>query len=117
MKIDDPDFAKIVIEIEEQEKKLHAHPLFKVFDMLSLLSDSMNCFVGWFTLVSFVQSKRRRLVISLMDFCEPLDSQYCFSLVQSSNETDYYSLYQKKAQLTTEAQKLKLAMRDSQVLD
>jgi hypothetical protein len=30
MKIDDPDFLAIVQAIQEEEKKLHAHPLFKV---------------------------------------------------------------------------------------
>lgn len=62
MKIDDPDFLKIVKQIEEEEQKLLTHPLFK-----------------------------------------------------SDQETDYYSLYQKRAQLTAEAQRLKLTMRDSQL--
>lgn len=62
MNIDDPDFLKIVKDIEVEEKKLFAHPLFK-----------------------------------------------------SDQEVDYYSLYQKRAQLTAEAQRLKLTMRDSQL--
>ena len=66
MKIDDLDLAKVVREIEDQEKKLRGHPLFKVFDMLSLLSE-LFCRAVKITLISFVQSKRRRLVISLMD--------------------------------------------------
>ncbi|MCO5560310.1 hypothetical protein L7F22_013922 [Adiantum nelumboides] len=62
MNITDPEFLKIVKEIEVEEQKLIAHPLFK-----------------------------------------------------SDQEVDYYSLFQKRAQLTAEAQRLKLTMRDSQL--
>ncbi|MCO5558510.1 hypothetical protein L7F22_012095 [Adiantum nelumboides] len=62
MNITDPEFLKIVKEIEVEEQKLIAHPLFK-----------------------------------------------------SDQEVDYYLLFQKRAQLTAEAQRLKLTMRDSQL--
>lgn len=65
MNIDDPEFLNVIKQIEEEEQKLLAHPLFKVED--------------------------------------------------SEQETDYYTLYQKRAQLTSEAQRLKLTMRDSQL--
>ena len=38
MKIDDPDFLKIVQEIEEQEQKLQAHPLFKVLSLITTVT-------------------------------------------------------------------------------
>lgn len=42
MKINDPDVIKLGREIEEQEKRLHANPLFKVVYLLSI---GMSCFV------------------------------------------------------------------------
>ncbi|KAH7431683.1 hypothetical protein KP509_08G061100 [Ceratopteris richardii] len=62
MNINDPGFLKIVKEIQSEEQKLFAHPLFK-----------------------------------------------------SDQEVDYYSLFQKRAQLTAEAQRLRMTMRDSQL--
>lgn len=104
MGIKDPEIVALVNQIEELERKLHAHPLHKVYPIV--LNNSH--------ILLFHRSFEGSMLLTFFFAIRSLLNH--FTVQMQSQDVHQMKCFQRKAVVNHEIQQLKSKMRDSQVL-
>lgn len=104
MGIKDPEIVELVNQIEELERKLHAHPLHKVYRIV--LNNSH--------ILLFHERFEGNMLLTFFFAIRSLLNH--FTVQMQSQDVHQMKCFQRKAEVNHEIQQLKSKMRDSQVL-